>query len=207
VNFELLLKVAPVAASAITLGVAFWNADQGRRKGMADEYASAKRFFDDLKDADLSPFLRELGYQSISRDRNMTAREVKYLIEADPTGKALRDYAAGKPMLECRGAESTLEFVFKPSYQRKGARFAWQLFYFLGYLTCVISTFMPLFVPRTGVFGDVDPVVAIALGSGTLLPLSYLALREGAKISKAERLIRFLGQPIRDSLILETPGR
>ncbi|CAN7551604.1 hypothetical protein [Duganella sp. LjRoot269] len=206
-NFELLLKVAPVAASAVTLGVAFWNADQGRRKSIADEYASRKRFFDDLKDSELQPSLRELGYQMIAGDRNMTAREVKYLIEADPTGQALRDYAAGKPVLDCIGTDTSVEILFKPSYKKKRVRLSWQLFYSLGYLTCFISTFMPLFVPRTGAFGDVDPIAAVALGCATLLPMSYVALREGARIAKAEKLVRFLNQTLRDRLILEPSCR
>jgi hypothetical protein len=206
-NFDLLLKIAPVVASAVTLGVAFWNADQGRRKGIADEYAAIKKFSDDFKDPELTPLLRELGYQMIAGDRSMTAREVKYLIDADATGNALRDYAAGKSLLDCTGAGKGIEISFKSSYQKKRVRFAWQLTYFAGYLICFIATFMPLAAPTTGVFGDVEPLAAVALGCATLLPISVWALREGSRIAKAEKLINFLKQSLRNKITLQPTHR
>jgi hypothetical protein len=206
-NFELLLKIAPVAASGLTLGVAFWNIDQGRRKGIADEYASIKKFSDDVKDAELLPFLHELGYQMIAGNRNMTAREVKYLIDADPTGQALRDYVAGKSLLDCIGTGAGIEISFTPSYQKKRIRLFWQLFYFATYMAGFIATFLPPFAPGSGVFGDAEPLAAVALGCVTMLPVSYVALREGSRIAKAEKLISFLTQSLRDRLILQPAYR
>jgi hypothetical protein len=206
-NFDLLLKIAPVAASAVTLGVAFWNADQGRRKGIADEYAAIKKFSDDFKDSEITPFLHELGYQMVAGNRTMTAREVKYLIDADPTGKALRDYSAGKSLLDCTGTGAGIEISFKPSYQKKHVRFAWQLFYFTGYMMCFIATFTPLIVPGSGVFGDVDPLAAVALGCMTFLPISFVTLREGSRIAKAEKLVAFLKQSLRDKITLQPAHR
>lgn len=143
----------------------------------------------------------------VAGNRTMTAREVKHLIDADPTGKALRDYSAGKSLLHCTGTGAGIEISFKSSYQKKHVRFAWQLFYFTGYMMCFIATFTPLIVPGSGVFGDVDPLAAVALGCMTFLPISFVTLREGSRIAKAEKLVTFLKQSLRDKITLQPAHR
>lgn len=206
-DFEALMKTIPVVATVVTLGIGFWNAGQGRKKSIADEYAARYRFYSDLKDPSMLADLKELGYQMIAGDRNLTAREVQYLLDVDPTGKALRDYIEGRTLLQCSEPSNGLEITFKKNYTKRRTRAWWQFFYFLGYLTTSVSTFLPLTLPSAGVFSamGLDPAGAVILGCVTFLPISYLALRESRRISRAEKLIEILNSTLRQRLTLERP--
>jgi hypothetical protein len=178
---------------AVTCAVAIWNAAQGRRKNLKEDYAFAKGFFADLTNADLHPLLREKGYKAIAGDPRITGAEVAYLLRVAPAGDALKDYIIGKHYLTHFATAGNSQIAFKPKYKKVWARRIRQSVYFVMYMIFILVALNPLLIPKYGPFRAFEPISATLLGCLAFLPLAFLALKQAVKISRAEALVKRQG--------------
>jgi hypothetical protein len=163
----------------------------GRHGRLREEYKFARDFLKDLKDdPDLHPFLKQKGYQAIAGDATLSASEIEYLLELHDSGRALKDYVLGRPYLQHFTTAANQKVAFSTRYETAWSRNWRSLMYFMLYMALFMGAFSPMFIPSVKAASLLDRTLYLAFTLLLFSPAAFLALRAGARIARAEALVK-----------------
>lgn len=188
-EIETILKISSFSIGTITVGLAIWNAAQGHRKNLKDEYTFARDFFEYIERSKPHPLVRERGYQAVAGDSKITAMEVEYLLELTPSGKALRLYARGKKYLTHISTAGRFQVQYRAKYRNRLARLSRKIVYFVVYMISVFLSVLPLLFSARRLEEAGNILSNTIISCFVFLPIAFFVLREAVKISQAEELI------------------
>jgi hypothetical protein len=139
----------------------------------------------------MHPFLREKGLQALAGDSKLSTAEVEYVLNKlrNPV-RSLNDYVFGRGYLEHFTTASEAQISFRKKYLKKRSRLIRKGFYLLAYIGCFALAFSPILLPATAWHTPLQAISTLAFTAAVFAPLSFLSLREGVRIARAEALVK-----------------
>jgi hypothetical protein len=175
------------AVSTLKLTYDWLYSRQGR---IREEYKFAREFFLDMERyPKMHPFLKEKGFQAIAGDTRLAACEIEYLLGLNGSPQALRDYVLGRPYLQYFSTAGNEQISFRAKYKSHWSRLWRKICYLILYFISFAAAFTPLLMPAVRAM---PPVQALGLFAFTFMlfsPPSFIALRAGIRIARAEALL------------------
>jgi hypothetical protein len=193
-DIDLLIKAAVALFGAITAAKLLheWmNSDRGR---LREEYGFARTFLKEVaEDSQMHPYLIETGYQAIAGARNVTAEEVRGILGLVPN-VPVTDYVYARDLLQF-DKSLPAPFQFKPRYREESCRRRLKQLHLALY---IVTAAIPVWLWVLVAMRVVHPANGLLL-SGVLAlgfwPVAYIALRAGARIARAERIVALTSVP------------
>lgn len=188
---EILWKIIPVLAAVVASAKILYELALGGRGRLREEYRFAHDFMQQLKnEPDMHPFVRDKGYQAIAGDASLSAEEVAYLLSLENPGRALRDYALGRPYLEHLTARGNLRLDFRPEYKSAYAR-GWRKVLYGGlYFGLASTSFAPLYFSAALGMSAMQSLAVFLAGLPICFWLARTALTAAVRVHRAEKLVK-----------------
>lgn len=190
-NFEMVLKTLSVLVAIVGAAKIIYELVLGGRGRLREEYKFGKEFLSALEEnPKMHPFLKEKGYQAIAGDRRLSAVEVEYILSLQNSDRALSDYVLGRSYLEHLQVKGDLQLNFRPKYKSRMSRGWRKVVYFSTYFVLAFLAFSPILISKF-LGGDLPKTfVVFGLSLVGFGPFALMALMAGARISRAERLVK-----------------
>ncbi|WP_151073230.1 hypothetical protein [Cupriavidus oxalaticus] len=188
-NIETGVKLASVIFGIFALAKNYYDISGGRRNRSREAYKFARDFLDDIESGKkIHPYAIEKGYQAISGDSGLSGDEVAYLLSLKEPERALKYYVMGRPYLE-HFPQKNKQIDFAPKYRNDWSRTWRKLLYAAIYFIFSLGTMMPLILSKF--FSNEMSSVFTLFGimAVTIFPTGLMALRNAAKIHRAEKLV------------------
>jgi hypothetical protein len=188
-----IVTVAPLVGAGAAILAAIKNAadiSHLSRAKSREEYKFAKEFFSDCQDASkkVHPFLKEKGLLAIGGDADIAVSDVEHLLRLKDSPRALKCFAAGREFLNPISDGGDKRISFKSRYRWKWVRGVIKSWYLIWYFMFCMCAAFPLLAPLLSKKINTSWEAA-ALTLILFLPLAFLALKAGVKISQAEWLV------------------
>ncbi len=187
---ELIIKIIAVIGGVLALRKAVHEFAISKQSRLREEFKFAKEFIADLT-PQTHPLLIEKGYEAMTGDARLTAKEITYLLSLSSPAQALKKYSIALKYVEFKEATTTetARVAFRPQYTQTKLKWAtWWLT--TQYLVFALIAFAPF--PFAAQFFGTNFGVAIIVMAMTLLSFGYLAIDaiyEYGRIRRAEELM------------------
>lgn len=190
-NFGVAVSLVSIISAVVAWAKLYSEILGGRRGAMREAYKFANEFLCAVKnDQGMHPYLREKGYQAIAGTRSLGVREVEYLLTIKDSDQAIRDYSFGKKYLEHLPDAGRAQIAFKRKYQDARSRHLIKWFYFVLYAGFVVLVFLPGFIPKELIKGDGNYEALLVINVVFFGYFAGSSLRAGARVARAEELIK-----------------
>lgn len=188
-NIEIAAKLASVIIGIFSLAKIYLEITGVRRSRAREEYKFAKEFLCAIEDEKIHPFAKEKGYQAISGDASLKGAEVAYLLSLREPEKALKNYVMGRSYLKHLPNRGNLQIDFDEKYKTDKSRKLRKWLYTSIYGIFSFGTMAPLVFSKY-ISDNIGNIFALFfIFAITLFPIGLAALREAARIHRAERLV------------------
>lgn len=187
-DIELALKLLASAVGVVgTLKLIYdWAASPRGR--MREHYNFARDFLQELEsNPNMHPYLVESGFQAVAGTRSITADEARYIIGLEPA-ITLSDYVFARPLLHVIDTGEGLMPAFRIAHAGDRRRFWRKMVYLTIYFVAAVTPVW-LFVLGAAQVVPRREGLQLAIAACGLWPLAFLAMLEGARISRAELIV------------------
>lgn len=192
---DLWIKVGTLVVGVMGAGLATWKlrdeTPRARRGHLREEYRFALEFLSAVSKGpvEMHPYAKEKGYQALLGGAEMTLSEAEYVLSLQNPVKAVDDYAFCKRYLVHLSTAGEKQINFAPRYRSKVYRNALLVGYLFAYWLTFMAAVAPTFLPSFHVITVLQMITTLPLTLIVFLPISYMCLRAGTRISRAERLV------------------
>lgn len=188
-NVELFVKLASVLFGIFALAKNYYDISGGRKNRSREAYRFARDFLEDIESGKkIHPYAIEKGYQAISGDSGLRGAEVAYLLSLTEPERALKYYVMGRPYL-AHNPHDNKQINFAEKYRKDWSRTWRKWLYAIIYFVFCFGTMSP-FIFSKFLSGDPYRILTLfGIMAVTIFPVGIMALRSGARIHRAEKLV------------------
>jgi hypothetical protein len=192
-NMELIGKLIGVVGAIIALYITVVKHFLSNKPRLREEFEFAEKLVATLK-IETHPLIFEKGYEAMTGDNNLSAKEIKHLFTLESPALALRKYSSLKEYLEIMEEKDTgiVKIAFKKKYSET-TRLWLEKAYFALYVIFAILAFSPI-VFGGEMFG-IDWKSAIILALFFLCTFGILAVQfilEFKKLRSSDEIVNML---------------
>lgn len=190
-NFDLVIKLATLLGGAVATWRVVVELLRSKHGHLREEYRFARDFINEVTaNPKMHPFLKQKGYQAIAGDERLSAGEIEYLLTLNDSARSLKDYVLGKPYLEHLATSAGRQVVFKQKFGSRWSRLSRKVLFFILYLLCYFAGFAPVALPAFKAMQPAQALITFAFTAAFFFPASFLSLRAGVRIARAEVLVK-----------------
>lgn len=187
-DWALITKIVLAAAAIFTASKVLFDIFYGKRSNIRDEYSFSKKFFDDLENGKLHPYVVEKGYQAIAGTTNVKASEVAYILSLKNPVQCLRDFVLSKDLFERLETNGSFKLVFKRKYKSKFSR-SWRMaMYFVLYFVFAFLAFAPFVISTVTKSSFSTYIVQLAITFPVFGSYAWFALKSYGQLKRGEYL-------------------
>lgn len=189
-EWELAKNIAYTMLVIIAVAKFTYDKKSKSKSDLKQDYTFSRSFLlEDLKNYELTPFLKEKGYQAVAGTSAIRADEVEYLLTLEGSGRWLMDYVYCIKYLDKKETLKSKKIAFNEKYKKKQARLIRKFIYLLVYAVFAMLAVFPLINMHTSSVTLIELLIQQSVSFLVFITIAAISLLELIKLVKAEELV------------------